>query len=64
MKVELKINKIIMSEVPQANVPGALIVLDKQMKSYFIDVIKEKKTYRLPTGMTDKDIASIYLRII
>jgi hypothetical protein len=64
MKVELKTNKITLSEVPVNDVPGALIVLDKKLKSTFIDVTKDKQTYRLPNGMTIKDIASVYLRIL
>lgn len=64
MKFTLKRNKISLSEAPQANVPGALLILNKKLKSSFIDVVKEKVTYHLPDGLSSKDIASIYLRIM
>lgn len=64
MKFELKKNKITFSEAPQVDVPGALLILNKELKSSFIDVVKEKVTYRFPDGLTSKDIASIYLRIM
>lgn len=64
MRFELKKTKITLSEVPQKDVPGALLILNKEFKSAFIDVIKEKSTYRLPDGLKSKDIAAIYLRIM
>ena len=64
MKVELKKTKISLSEVPKVNVPGALLIIGKNFEPVYTDVIEGKQTYRLPNGLTDKDIASIYLRIM
>lgn len=63
MQIKLNNNTISLSDAPKNNVPGALLLLDKKFKSTFIDVLKEKQEYKLPKGVNQKDVVSIYLRI-
>lgn len=63
MKLELKKYKVSLSEFPKNDVPGGILLLDNQLKTFFIDVVAEKETYQLPNGMKDIDVSAIYLRI-
>lgn len=63
MRIELKKNKISFSEPPQNDVPNGLLIIDKDSKQMMTDLSKNKITYRLPEGVKDTEISSIYLRI-
>jgi len=63
MKVELKRYEILLSEPPKNSIPGGILVIDNKLKSFLVDVVADKEVYPLPESMSDKDVASIYLRI-
>jgi len=67
MKVEIKNNKIVLSNNPAQNVPGALYIIYKQkekVEETLIDVKRGCKEYELPKGVDKKDIESLYLRVL
>lgn len=65
MNIDIKGTKIHLSQEPAQNVDGAILVLIAEAKEYHvIDVKRYQKRYDLPEGVTKKDIAALYLRVM
>jgi len=65
MKVEIKDNKIILSNTPLQDVAGAFLIISKKLDGTpMIDVHKGQKEYDLPKDVVKKDIEALYLRVL
>ena len=64
MRVELFKRKIILSIKPEMGIPKALLILAKDKEPVYTDIIVGKSIYSLPKGIKEKDVISIYLRIL
>ncbi len=64
MKILLKDNRIVLSDVPTSDVERAILIFDKSGNPVTTDVKKGMTEYTLPKGKTDKDVDAIYLRVV
>jgi len=65
MKVTIKGGNIVLSNTPAKDVAGAFLIISSKLDDYFItDAHKGQKEYKLPEGVTKKDVEALYLRVL
>lgn len=66
MNVRLKGNKIVISQAPVQDVPGAFLIISPKLKGFevIMDAKAGQKEYEIPSELTREDIEAVYLRVI
>lgn len=66
MNISVKGTNILLSEPPRQDIKDAIIVVSSldDNPTYKTDIVKGKKKYDLPEGVTKNNMLALYLRIL